>query len=428
MNDDERVDKLILAKTMILREMSFFSPFVARMKGTNFREADTEELKKAIPTMSVDSRGRLWYNKEFCEAQSVDDLKFIIKHEILHTALLHVGRTGGRNNELFNVAIDLVVNDTLAHEIRLTPPKDGLHTNSEHVWAKNGVKIEKVNEKSSERIYGELRDQISKRKNKSRGKGKSNGAGDGEGEGNDAPNRGASADSHIHNPEAVGDEPVTDKEQREIERNNREMVAMAATQAKMRGNLPAGLQRLVDEILDPRIDFREYVMQQMRSAIISGFTYKRPSRRSHSVGVFLPKPVKEGAEAIVAFDLSGSIGKEEMEYMLGGCVAMVNQFPVLKLTILTHDEKVQSVVELDRATETDILEAELRGGGGTSHKDVFRWVKENKPDADLLVLMTDGYSDIEEIEEPDGLRVLWVLTKDGCNDDKIPWGDTIRIS
>jgi len=66
----------------------------------------------------------------------------------------------------------------------------------------------------------------------------------------------------------------------------------------------------------------------------------------------------------------------------------------------------------------------IRGGGGTSHLPVYDYVRENLPQTKFLINFTDGYTDFPKHEE---VRTIWVLTKNSCKDENIPFGDIIRM-
>ena len=68
----------------------------------------------------------------------------------------------------------------------------------------------------------------------------------------------------------------------------------------------------------------------------------------------------------------------------------------------------------------------IRGGGGTSHKPIYDYVNENLPNTKLLVNFTDGYTDLDELDQT--INTLWVLCKDGVSESRIPFGEVIKLN
>ena len=67
---------------------------------------------------------------------------------------------------------------------------------------------------------------------------------------------------------------------------------------------------------------------------------------------------------------------------------------------------------------------EWAGGGGTSFCPVFKFMKKEGIQVDCLIYITDGFGDAPE--EPPPYPVLWILTKDGC-EDFCDWGRKIKF-
>lgn len=429
----ELAKKLLIARSKIILEAGLFSPFIIYLRDEKFQPYTQKEIEMLgganMPlTASVDHRGKMRFYPPFFEKLEREAIEYIIKHEIFHIALLHVGRgLGMKSHDIWNTAIDIKVNDLLSNEYGLgDAPAGGIKVNNQRTYTEvvKGKKltVTGVDRKSAEEIYLELynwfdkNDMIQEIENIVVG-----------GPGNKGL-RGPGSDGHIHSDE-LGEGAGTEAEADGHEREVRAQLASAMTSAKMKGNLPAGVQRLIDELLEPKVNWRTYIRRNVEKLVQYDYSYRRPSRRSHSAGVFLPHSIKEGHDVVIAVDLSGSIGEEEMKDFMSECVGMAKQMPALKMTIISHDTTVHSVHEINYANENNIFEAcqDLRGGGGTSHADVYRWVKENKPMARLVVCMTDGYSDIQSLEPPGTFNIIWALTTNSVDPKSIPYGTTVKI-
>jgi predicted metal-dependent peptidase len=71
---------------------------------------------------------------------------------------------------------------------------------------------------------------------------------------------------------------------------------------------------------------------------------------------------------------------------------------------------------------------EVKGGGGTSFKPFFQWVKRenahgNRP---VCIYFTDGYEDFPAVA-PDS-PVLWLVLPGGLESSRYPFGKVVRMS
>ncbi|MCI0557422.1 MAG: hypothetical protein MN733_02925, partial [Nitrososphaera sp.] len=120
------------------------------------------------------------------------------------------------------------------------------------------------------------------------------------------------------------------------------VVAAATVQEreKGKGTLPAGLQKIVDEILDPRLDWKDVLSRWIgENGRRQDYTYRRPARRSESVGEYLPSAQRFGVDdIIVLWDTSGSMNGREGEIL--GDVEAICEDLGLSLRILMCDADV----------------------------------------------------------------------------------------
>ena len=90
------------------------------------------------------------------------------------------------------------------------------------------------------------------------------------------------------------------------------------------------------------------------------------------------------------------------------------------VSIVYCDAEVNKVVEWEPSDGPLTLEA--CGGGGTSHRPVWEWLREQDSQPECVVCLTDGYTSWGD--DP-GLPVLWALTADSSAEP--PFGQTVRI-
>ena len=104
-------------------------------------------------------------------------------------------------------------------------------------------------------------------------------------------------------------------------------------------------------------------------------------------------------------------------------------FEAINITVLICDTKVYKAYEFRNSNINKIKNINMRGGGGTSHKPIYEWIKNNKPNAKLLVNFTDGYTEFPSQSNSLArkLKTIWLLGKNSISKDKIPFGKVIEM-
>lgn len=196
-------------------------------------------------------------------------------------------------------------------------------------------------------------------------------------------------------------------------------VRQAAQVAKMRGRLPASLERLVEELTRPKIDWKSELRRFVQQAARNDYTWRRPNSRYVHAGLYLPSLYSEEMPPmVVAVDTSGSIGQEELRTFASEITAIAQECRPSHIHVLYIDAKVQKVDEFETG---DVIEIKPKGGGGTDFRPAFDWIAENQVEAACLIYLTDMYGDFPP-EAPD-YPVLWVST----SDHHAPFGETLRL-
>lgn len=140
---------------------------------------------KSVETMAV-SPSTLYINAKFADEHTVEELTFVLMHEAMHILFRHNYYGIGKEQEIHNVACDLIINKTITDEYGCLPGnKRAVTVDANGVKAgikypEGGCWIEAVNTEvdTSESIYHELITAIDKAK-QSQGQGKGSGSGSG---------------------------------------------------------------------------------------------------------------------------------------------------------------------------------------------------------------------------------------------------------
>ena len=132
---------------------------------------------------------------------------------------------------------------------------------------------------------------------------------------------------------------------------------------------------------------------------------------------------KATGEIVLVLDTSGSIGQRTYDRFLSEAQAVLDDLKPEKLHLLSVADFVADNATLEVG---DMVPSKLKGGGGTKFKPAFDWVAKHVDDIDVMVYLTDGYSndlqDITNVEFP----LLWLST--GERASKFRVGDVIEIT
>lgn len=378
----------------------------------------TEVWTLDVPTAATDGR-RIALNPDYLAKLRPANRIFALAHEVDHVLCRHPQRfayyaaTKGPDGEPFewdlaNKAADYVIN------ARLVENKIGaIHPD----WL---YRSDVTGDMLMEDVYKMLK--------KERRKGGQPGRGDKPG-GGDQPGNGPSSG---HGP-GGGDimaprkDPATGRDDNMSDMDHKEATARAAAVAKGQGKMPAGYQKMVDEILEHTVPWQDHVRLTMTGRIgTARETWTKVNRRRIALNPMVCLPGRRGYGCdtiVVGLDTSGSIYCDAKLLAvffaeLGGIIADISP---KNLIIVQCDAKVHQVDEVRSLDEVQMVrERGAKGGGGTSFVPVFDWVREQGIRPDMVVYLTDGYG---TFPENPGYPVLWAMN----TDVEAPFGDTVRI-
>jgi predicted metal-dependent peptidase len=389
--DNNIAERLTRGKIQIQQQSSFFAYLSLYLK----LKEDT-----SVDSAYVDTRGNMGYNPEFIRKLTDKEITGVMIHEILHQALLHLTRLGTRDMKLFNVATDLCINTMILKEGKYALPDGCLCADCDDVFKiptdVKEYKIEKISEKSADIIYDELVKIRNNYQSKTKKKGK----------GNKVLEDYEGFDRHDY-------ENLSPEEKRKVENEISGRVATAVSMAKMKGDLPSGIGKMFDELHKEKIDWRTILQRIITKEIPYDYTFSKPHKKSYNYGVYMPNVLKESVDVSVVLDLSGSVGKNEFNDFFSEIVGIARAYQNrVNIRFYSHDTECYDCGMVRNGNIEEIRKIKLKGGGGTSHIKVFEQLKKDKPK--LVVFLTDGYSDLNEINFNDyAFKKLFVITKGG---------------
>lgn len=321
-----------------------------------------------LPTAATDGRS-LHYNPGFIAGLSISEAIGVLAHEVLHVAAMHHCRQQGRDLKRWNVAADLAINP-LVLEAGFDLPKGHLYPGkrAECVSPEWADAIEKMTPGlSAEEYYAALPDEQG-----------GDGEGDGEKDGQGDPGNSGG----VKTPGDGSKSAIT-----QAEAEARIDVAQAESMAKQRGTLPGGLGRVVEEALEPKVDWKTQLREFISRYARNDYSWSHPNRRFIAQGIYLPGlRSEELGDLVIAVDTSGSIQGEILRRFGGEIQGMLDSYDVA-VTIVYHDARVCHVQQWKSSDGPLVLEA--KGGGGTDHRPVFEWVTQQQLEPACMVCLTD---------------------------------------
>lgn len=462
----EFVRRLITARTRLLCSHGFYGLLIMHASFA---------LDENIVTAATDG-DKIFFSPEFLSKITDGELDFVLMHEILHMALQHVYRQGGRDHELFNIACDIVVNSNILHEVggdlkkisidgigalmHVAPDgKEGFEHTAEEVYEmlaaaekarrrRKGITTDRVSDvgdpddpdggdESGDGNDGDVDDADgSKDKNRSAGKrSKSNNVKGNGGSGASGAKRrlwrgGAQGQFDDHSMWRDGD--GSDDELENADKWARRIVnAAEAVTIRERsydvGNIPLFAKRILKEMQGGQVDWRT-VLNDFVQEEITDYSFSPPDRR-YDGPFFLPD--FNGVDYVPGnllfmIDTSGSMSDDMISNVFSEVRSAVEQFDgKLDGKLGFFDAAV--VPPQPFSDVTDLKKIAPRGGGGTNFHAIFKYVDKYMSD-DLprsIIILTDGIADYPQPSAAHDVPVLWIL----CDNDKdAPWGKTVHIT
>ena len=307
-----------------------------------------------IPTACTNGK-YIKFNPAFFMSLSLEERIFLLIHEAMHVAYLHMARLSTRNALKWNYAADYVINHQLI-ERGFKMPVGGLHD-------------PKYAGMSTEEVYDLLAEDIQI-------------PFDMDLEGGDVP-----------------DDELTNEVQ--------DILVRASVASKMSGDkpgtIPGEIQIFLDRLLSPKLPWNRILQKYLQTFSKSDYTFKKPNRcffpKHH-----LPSLYSESLMDIaIAVDTSGSVSDSDFNRFVTEVHSILRMMKPEKITLVQFDTGIKSVTPIRNVQE--LMKCEFKGRGGTLISPVLEWANENKPQ--LLLVFSDG-----EFRFYDYLtksKVLWVI-------------------
>jgi len=363
---DPIIEKLTTARVGLLLKAPFFGNMATRMK--------LIDASDWCPTAATNGRDFM-YNKKFVEKLSVKKLEFLFAHEICHAVFDHFGRLGSRIPQLANIAQDYAVNQILVDERigeKITEVKicyDAKYRGLawEEIYDELFEKAEKI---PMEQLLAQLGDLLDEHIKEEEGAGSGGGDKTKDGKG----------------------KPSLTKEEAEQIRDEIKNAMIQSAAAAGAGKVPAGIQRLIKNWTEPKMDWRQLVQQEIQSIVRNDYSFQRVNRKSMHSGAILPG-MKEATtiDVAISIDMSGSIGDEDATAFLSEIKGIMDQYEDFKINLWCFDTEIYNWKQITHDEAHELEEYEPQGGGGTDFEVNWTFMEENQIQPKKFIMFTDGY-------------------------------------
>ena len=397
--DTEKEIRRIISKFIIKRPV--LGAICLRMKyeakpipKKKIRIAEGIEVETYNPFAITPATNTISYDPQQIEEMQLksSDIEFALAHEAMHILTATLLRLGNRDIDLWNIASDLEVN-YLLKDMGISLPPEVIYVeefHNEYYYAEKIYEIllneaqgrAKGNKKyrvtEGERsLVGYLPDEY----------------------------QGKQLDQHNY--------PEGEQELIQAKCNTQNALSTASQiernleALRGAGTLPASVRRLIDNLLTPKITWKDYVMDVTTQIVRNNYSFRRCNPYYRMQNIYVPTLNSPEVKIIVIVDTSGSIGNDEMRTFISELVPLIEMYNVTFISC-DADIYVDDIVE-DVGGIEDILK-HIKGGGGTVFAPAFKWIEDNVMDNCVVILMTDGYNTDERIEIPFTVEKTIVLT------------------
>ena len=293
---------------------------------------------RCIPTAATDGSS-IRMNPDFFMSLLPDERIFLIVHEAMHVALLHMLRLADREHRKWNKACD--------HYINLMLIERGFR------MPQNGLADSKYKGLSSDEIYALLPDP--------------------------PPDDSFTLDLE---PNVAPVDSITQDIQ--------DILIRAAMQSKMHGDapgsIPGDIEIYLNKLLNPKLPWQRILQKYIQNLSKHDYSWRKPNRRFFP-NHYLPSMFSEKLMDIaIAIDSSGSVSDDDFKVFVSETHGILKMMKPDKITLIQFDGAIKSVDNI--GSIRDLMNVKFIGRGGTRIEPVMEWAKENQPK--LLLVFTDG--------------------------------------
>ena len=377
--------RVTAARMRLVQKYPFFGKLLLCLK-IRFAECGTACTDMTFITFDIDFMAKL------NDAQ----LNFVLLHEVMHCVFKHCIRGKNKIPLVYNIACDIVVNSFILEILGL--PEFTVYGETVMHLAPDGVEGRRY---TAEKVYDMLIKSADLQEI-------------------DEMYRKGAFDSHD------GWKDIDGQEIGEVwDKHIRDSAKVTGTSCS---GIPNGIRRYLDEVSHtPKTNWRQ-LLHDFIQYDRSDYDFTVPDRRFQG-DVLLPSfrenirgDTVKGLWLFV--DASGSVTDKELAVLMKEIYSAYEQVENISGRISFFDAEVSKPVSFE---SYDALSAvKPVGGGGTSFKNIFRYLSEIDEDMlpDIILIFTDGYAPFPDEDAAMNIPVVWLILDSPVEP---PWGNTIRL-
>ena len=363
-------------------------------------------MTPAVPVAAMDMHGRMYLNPQIVDQWKPEHIATVLVHETFHFLNEHFDRKGTRKQKRWNIATDMEIANILrTMNFRLDTPIP--HITPEQYNLPDNL--------LAEEYYDRLED-----------------SDDGDGTGGDGYGGGHPSGSASDGTEKPWELPPDDAKYPGLSDTEQELLRREVAHAieqhyKDRGNIPVGLERLCERVRQKgEVDWRTLLRRTVKQIIyLSGsgdqFSYRRPNRRKQDRNFIFPSTTRIRPKVAVVIDTSDSMSNTELGKAQQEVAALLQEIRS-EITVLSTDAEVHTVQRIRNADHI-----QFKGGGGTKMMVGIRAAAALKQKPNLIIVITDGYTNWDTQRPPGTPPVIAVLT-DKRSATPPAWIHSIRVN
>ena len=366
------------------------------------------------------------YGRAFVKSLSDKELAFLVLHEALHKALRHLTtwkKLHDENHRLANAACDYVINlmlldlDPNGDTITMPKIKDG-----PMMGKPMGLIDPRFKGMNAKQVFDILKQE---QQGGEGGDGTPDGGTPVDGTGRVSGKGNAGLDDH----DWGGAAELSEDERKQLEREIDQAIRQGIMAEKKVGKGAGGMSRELQDLMEPKIDWREALREFVKSTCSAKDTssWRRVNRRFLSGGVYMPSLIGEKVgHIVVAIDTSGSVGGKELAEFLSEVKGIAEEVNPEKVDLLYWDSAVAGHEEYEGGSDVANIVSSTRpkGGGGTSPSCISTFLDDKKITPECVIVLTDGYVG-SDWGHGWTAPVLWVIV--GGNTVVAPNGKTVHV-
>ena len=342
-----------------------------------------------LPTASTNGRDES-YGRKFVKDLRDQELNFVVAHENYHKMYRHLTtwrKLHDIDHRLANAACDYVINiqlkDLDPNEAVVAMPR---YPNGHKMGGKPmGLVDERFRGMNAKQVFDILREE--------KGKGGSGGEG---GSGSGGISDPSDGDPEFDDHDWDGAKEMTAEEQKDLAREIDQAIRQGImAQQKIAGTGAGGLDRELQGLLEPKVNWREVLRDFVKSTCNAkdASSWRKVNRRFLSTGVYMPSLIGEKVgHLVIAIDTSGSIGGDELGEFLSEVKGIAEEVNPECVDLLYWDSEVAGHETYSGSTASDIPNStKPKGGGGTSPSCISEYLKAKNIQPECVIVLTDGY-------------------------------------